>query len=69
VNIPSFEVKAGSVIKIAEKSQNLDIIRESLKEAGKGLEFDWLRLDKVKLEGQLLEYRNAARFRPWCKSR
>lgn len=55
VNIPSFEVRAGSIIKVAEKSQNLDIIRESLKEAGKGLEFDWLRLDKVKLEGQLLE--------------
>jgi len=55
VNIPSFEVRPGSVISVSEKSQNLDIIRGSLKDAGKGQELDWLRLDKVKLEGQLLE--------------
>jgi len=55
INIPSFNVRPGSVITVAESSQNLDIIRDALKEAGKGQELDWLRLDKVKLEGQLLE--------------
>jgi small subunit ribosomal protein S4 len=55
VNIPSFEVKVGAIVSVAEKSQNFDIVRESLKEAGKGNELDWLRLDKVRMEGQLLE--------------
>lgn len=55
INIPSYEVKPGSLVKVAEGSQNLDIIRDALKEAGKGQELDWLRLDKVKMEGQLLE--------------
>ena len=55
VNIPSYSVKTGSVISVADKSRNLDIIHSSLKESGKGVDIDWLRLDKVKMEGQLLE--------------
>jgi len=55
VNIPSFGVKAGSVIGIREKSRNLDIVHQSLKEAGKGIDIDWIMLDKVKMEGQLVE--------------
>jgi small subunit ribosomal protein S4 len=55
VNIPSFIVKAGSVINVTEKSRNLDIIHQALKDSSKGADLDWLRLDKVKMEGQLLE--------------
>jgi small subunit ribosomal protein S4 len=55
VNIPSFEVKPGSIVSICEKSRNLDVIHQSLKEAGKRVDLDWVRLDKVKMEGQLLE--------------
>lgn len=55
VNIPSYVVSPGSVISIREKSRNLDIIHQSLKETGKGVDLDWIKLDKVKMEGQLLE--------------
>jgi len=55
VNMPSFNVKAGSVINVTEKSRNLDIIHQALKDSSKGVDLDWLRLDKVKMEGQLLE--------------
>jgi small subunit ribosomal protein S4 len=54
VNIPSFQVRPGNVISIREKSRNLDFIHQSLKEAGKGVDLDWISLDKVKMEGQLL---------------
>ena len=55
VSIPSYEVKAGRVVGVREKSRNLDIIRQSLKDAGRGVDLDWIQLDKVKVEGQLLE--------------
>ena len=55
VNMPAFNVKAGSVINVTEKSRNLDIIHQALKDSSKGADIDWLRLDKVKMEGQLLE--------------
>ena len=55
VNIPSFEVKPGNLISVREKSRNLDIIHSSLKDTSKGVDLDWLKLDKVKMEGQLLE--------------
>lgn len=55
VNLPSFEVRPGSMIGVREPSRNLDIIHQSLKDASKGVDLDWLKLDKVKMEGQLLE--------------
>jgi small subunit ribosomal protein S4 len=55
VNIPSYEVRPGNVISVREKSRNLDIIHSSLKDTSKGVDLDWLKLDKVKMEGQLLE--------------
>ena len=54
VNIPSYEVKPGNLINIQEKSRNLDMIHQALKEAGRGVDLDWINLDKVKMEGQLL---------------
>lgn len=55
VNIPSYGVKTSSVVGVREKSRNLDIIHQALKEAGKGVDLDWIKLDKVKMEGQLVE--------------
>ena len=48
-------VYAGSFINVTEKSRNLDIIHQALKDSSKGADLDWIRLDKVKMEGQLLE--------------
>ena len=55
VNIPSYRVKVGEVVSVREKSRNLDIIHSALREQGRGSEFSWLRLDKARLQGELLE--------------
>jgi small subunit ribosomal protein S4 len=55
VNIPSYQVRPKDIISVKEKSRNLDIIHASLREAGRGTEFPWLRLDKAHLQGELLE--------------
>lgn len=55
VDIPSFQVKPNQVIKIKDKSKNLDLIHAALKEVGRGDELPWLRLNKAALEGELLE--------------
>jgi small subunit ribosomal protein S4 len=55
VDIPSFQVRPGDIVRVREKSRNLDIIHSSLKEVGKVFDYPWLRLDKAKMEGELLE--------------
>jgi small subunit ribosomal protein S4 len=55
VDIPSFQVRPGNIIKVREGSKNLDTIHAALRDAGKGFELPWLRLDKAKMEGELLE--------------
>jgi len=55
VDIPSYQVQIGEIISIQEKSRNLDIIHSALREKGRGAEFPWLRLDKARLQGELLE--------------
>jgi small subunit ribosomal protein S4 len=55
VDIPSYQVKPGDLVKVREKSRTIDIIHSSLKEVGKVYDYPWLRLDKAKMEGELLE--------------
>ncbi len=55
VDIPSYLVKVGDVVQVREKSRNMDVIHDSLKEAGRRPELPWLRLDKVKLQGEILQ--------------
>ena len=43
------------MIKIKDKSKNLDLVHAALKEVGRGEELPWLRLNKAALEGELLE--------------
>ena len=54
VDIPSFQVKPNQIIKIRDKSKNLDLIHSALK-MGRGEEISWLRVNKAALEGELLE--------------
>jgi small subunit ribosomal protein S4 len=54
-NIPSYQVKPGDIISVRDKSRNLEIIHAALKEA-RGADLTYLRLDKVKLLGELLEW-------------
>lgn len=55
VNIPSCQVKPKETISVREKSRDLEIIHLSLKEAGRGADLSYLKLDKAKLEGELLD--------------
>ncbi len=54
VDIPSYLVGPGQVVRIKDKSKKLDIIHEAMK-TGRGEEYGWLRLNKAALEGELLE--------------
>lgn len=55
VNIPSYEMKAGDVIGVREKSKSLEAITDSL--SGKtASKFSWLEWDKDKMEGRFLDF-------------
>lgn len=54
VDIPAFIVKPGQVIRVKDKSKNLDLIHSALK-MSRGEELAWLRVNKAALEGELLE--------------
>ena len=54
VDIPSYQVRPNQVIRVKEKSKNLDLIHAALK-MGRGDDIPWLRLNKAALEGELLE--------------
>lgn len=45
VNIPSYELKAGDVIEVKEKSKKYTVILEALKEVSKSGVASWLELD------------------------
>jgi len=54
VDIPSYLLKPGQVVKVKEKSKKLEVVHAALK-TGRGEEYPWLRLNKAALEGELLE--------------
>jgi small subunit ribosomal protein S4 len=54
VDIPSYQVKAGDVIQVREKSHKLPVVQAALKRIDKRTELPWLRVDKTTLTGQVL---------------
>jgi small subunit ribosomal protein S4 len=55
VNIPSFQLKPGDIVKVREKSKKLDLIHDSMRRVqGEGSN-PWLRLDKANMEGIYVE--------------
>lgn len=54
VDIPSYIVGAGDVIKIKDKSKKLEIIHESLKRRNEQ-QFSWLTIDKAALSGTFVQ--------------
>jgi small subunit ribosomal protein S4 len=54
VSIPSYQLKPGDIISVREKSKNLDLIHQALRE-GRAGDLSYLRLDKAHLQGELLE--------------
>ncbi|HDN67491.1 MAG: 30S ribosomal protein S4 [Candidatus Latescibacterota bacterium] len=56
VDIPSYEVSPGDVVKVRDKSKRLEVITNSLKKSGRGRELPWLSVDKAELSGTLLNF-------------
>ncbi|MBI3873045.1 MAG: 30S ribosomal protein S4 [candidate division Zixibacteria bacterium] len=54
VDIPSYMVSPGEIIKVRDKSKRLDVIHLALRDAGRTSELPWFRLDKARLEGEML---------------
>lgn len=54
VNIASYEVKAGDVISVREKSKSLEAITDSL--SGRTNKYSWLEWDDEKMEGRFLNW-------------
>jgi len=55
VDIPSYLVKPGDVVRVREKSQSLEVIHASLRAVGRGRALPWLTLDKSTLSGSMVE--------------
>jgi small subunit ribosomal protein S4 len=55
VNIPSYQVKPKDVVRVRKKSRDLAIIHDSLKASERMVRLSWLRVDKAKLEGEVLD--------------
>jgi small subunit ribosomal protein S4 len=54
VNIPSYELRAGDIIGVREKSKSLEAITDSL--ASRSNKFSWLEWDDEKLVGKFMNY-------------
>ena len=55
VNIPSYQMKPGDLIKVREKSKKLDLIHDSMRRVQGEGSHPWLKLDKANMEGTYLE--------------
>ncbi len=54
VNIPSFSVKPGDIVRVKDKSKRLGVIHDSMKKIRDGALLSWLELDKAGMKGTLL---------------
>ncbi|MDR2500913.1 MAG: 30S ribosomal protein S4 [Treponema sp.] len=54
VNVPSYLVKPEDAVEIKERSKNLVVVKDALKEFGKSGVMPWLQLDPDGMKGKLL---------------
>lgn len=54
INIPSYLLKPGDIIKVREKSKKLEVIHSNLKRIRENTLMPWLSLDKATLSGTFL---------------
>ncbi|PIE81273.1 MAG: 30S ribosomal protein S4 [Cardiobacteriales bacterium] len=52
VNIPSFQVKAGNVVSVREKSRNQERIQNALALSESREAIDWVEVDSKKMSGE-----------------
>lgn len=55
VDIPSYLVKAGDVIKVREKSRKMELIHASMRKMREGKFLPWLDLNKANMAGTVLD--------------
>lgn len=55
-NIPSFTVKPGDIVSIRGKSQNLEVIQNSISNKSDVRNYGWLEWNPDRKEGKFLEY-------------
>ena len=51
VNIPSFQLSAGDIVQVRDKSKKLEIFQETLRRVQGDNPYPWLTLDKAKMIG------------------
>ena len=55
VNIPSYQMKPGDIIKVRDKSKKIPIFQDSIRRIQGDNPMPWLSLDKAKLLGSFIE--------------
>jgi small subunit ribosomal protein S4 len=55
VDIPSYSLRPGDVIKVREKSRKMELIHASMRRMKEGRLLPWLELDKANMTGTVLE--------------
>lgn len=55
VDVPSFSLRPGDVIKVRDKSRKMELIHASMRRMKEGRLLPWLELDKANMAGTVLE--------------
>jgi len=55
VNIPSYQMRPGDIIKVREKSKKMEFIHDSMRRVQGEGSYPWLKLDKASMEGIFVE--------------
>lgn len=58
VDIPSYLLRPGDMIKVRDKSKKLEVIHSSMRRIKEGKQFSWLTLDKANMVGSFLQIPN-----------
>ncbi len=58
VDIPSYLVRVGDVIKVIDKSKKREVIHSAMRRIKEGKQFPWLNLDKANMTGTFVQIPN-----------
>lgn len=58
VDIPSYLVRVGDIIKVIDKSKKKEVIHSAMRRIKEGKQYPWLNLDKANMTGTFLQIPN-----------
>lgn len=58
VDIPSFLLKEGDIVKVRTKSKKMEAIHSSMRRIKEGKQYSWLNLDKANMTGAFMQVPN-----------